>query len=133
MIVNQAVKPGFTAVEVLIAMFIGSLLLMGGYQAYTLVIDNTRESRERALISSFAYDAMRRYEVSRTAAPCAPQSGTITDDTVPVSPKVQIHSKQYIISCPYGSTNTDISKVTVRIVYGSPQKEVIHAIYTRKS
>lgn len=123
---------GFTAVEITVTLFIGSLLLMGGYQAYTLVLANTKDTRERTIASSYGYEALRRLGNQYAKYPCTAKSeANMPSGILPAQPAITVNSARYSVSCPYGANS--VSKVITKINYGSPAKEVVHAIYMRGS
>lgn len=127
------VAKGFTAVEVLVTLFIAVLLIGGGYQAYGLVNSNSQEARERSTASNHAYEALRRLAVAPpSTCPASPSPQDITSELPSDSGLSGPYTMTATYSCPYGSGHT-ISQLTVRILYGpsSPQKEVEHAVYVR--
>ena len=60
---------GFTAVELLITLFVAAAFLVSGYQLYALIIKDGGQTRSDARASNVAYDYMRRYSLSATS-PC---------------------------------------------------------------
>lgn len=121
---------GFTAVEVLVTLFIATLLMAGAHQIYGIVTNSTKDARERATASNYAYESLRR---ATTLAPanCAPEaqhdiSSQLPEDTRLSAPVAMTAET----SCPYGDGAT-ISQITIRLTYGTPQKEVAHALYIR--
>lgn len=128
---NSKKQPGFTAVEILVTLLIGSLLLFGGYQAYSLVVGNTAESRERSVASNYGYDALRRFEAQYVQSPCQARAEAAFPGGIISAPSnINIISQRFLIECPYGSSS-GISKVTTKVTYGNPSKEIVHAIYSR--
>lgn len=117
---------GFSAVELMITLFIGVAFIGSGYQLYSIAITDGRDVRLRAQASSIAYSQMRS-----TAA-------TVTDPCTPSTPSTPMPANSGLvnsqmntgITCPYGTTSS-VSAVTVTLTYGndSPQKQVTHAVY----
>lgn len=131
---SRRFERGFTAVEILVAVFIATVLLGGAYQVYGIVVDKSQEGRERALANNYAGEALKRLIATETTSPCTAKLGTIpTTAGWPSLPSgISISSRTYAISCPFGSTHT-VSKVSVEIKYGTPQQEVQSATLTRES
>ena len=124
---NQA---GFTAVEVLVTLFIGVVLLGGGYQAYGAVINNTERGRTQSIASNIAYEALRR-EADNTSAQCSPVAErNLTWQSTYNTTLPQPRSIRGSVSCPYGNGNR-ISLISVRVTYGQDSESVTHAIYSR--
>lgn len=124
---SSRMTAGFTAVEVLITLFIAAILIGGGYQVYGLVSGNTLDARERTIANNYAYEALRQH-TSGEASRCLPAAEQNINQpfpnlSSPVSMSVQT-------TCPYGA-NHAISQVTVRLNYGVSQKGVVHALYVR--
>lgn len=117
---------GFSAVELLITLFIAAAFLGTGYQLYSVIIKDGGEARAQARASNIAYDNLRRYSPQATS-PCTvftptpaatiPANSGLSNATVTVTP-----------SCPY-TTAIAVTKILVSVKYGSPQKEVVHAIF----
>jgi Tfp pilus assembly protein PilV len=124
--IKHSVESGFSAVELLITLFIAVAFLTTGYQLYTIVIKSSGDARMRSVASNIAYDNMRRYSAQATN-PCT----VVTPSPTPSLGSNSGLSNAAItvtFSCPFG-TSSPTSKVQVSITYGSPQQEVVHAIY----
>jgi len=124
---------GFTAVELLVALIVGALLLASAYQLHVNVLHEASDAQRRSQASNAAYDLLRQYQgnssmvtnpcTTHTAAPTVPSYANLPGATATVA-----------ITCPY-SGSTDLSLVTVTIKYnatGSTQ-QVYRAITTRPS
>lgn len=121
---------GFTAVEVLVTLFIATTVLAGGYQAYSAVVNSTGSGRERAVASNIAYTTLRR-EASKVPQTCSSQSVTVLPNTIPADTKLPTPYKvTEEITCPYG-TSSPISLVKITLTYGSDNQKVTHGIYAR--
>jgi hypothetical protein len=123
---NQA---GFSAVELLITLFIAAAFIATGAQLYSVIIQNSDEARMRAKASNIAYDNVRKY-ASDATNPCtvvvpSPTPSIPTDSGLPSASIV------VTVTCPYG-TGTPTSKVEARVLYNSPQQEAVHAIFVTK-
>lgn len=119
-------EQGFSAIELLITLFVGVAFVATGYQIYTIVIKNNGDARARAKASNIAYDMLRKYGAQATN-PCT----TVTPSPAPTIPSdsgLSSAAATVTISCPFGGLS-GTSKVTARITYGNPQQEVNHATY----
>lgn len=123
---KRTTEQGFSAVELLITLFIAVAFIATGYQLYSIIIKDGGEARARARASNIAYDNLRRYTPKATN-PCTvfPPSPT---PSIPSGSGLSNASITVTYSCPYGPT-VATSKVTVSVKYGSPQQEVVHATY----
>lgn len=125
-------QSGFSAVELLVTLFIAAAFLLAGYQLYTAIIRDSGANRQRARASNVAYDYLRQYAAN------APS-------TCPASPQTVI-SNQAVTPAPDGLTNVratvtyecaqsglpNLIEVTTVIAYGSGSDTVTHVIYTSK-
>lgn len=122
---------GFTAVELLIAMVIGVLLLGSAYQLYSAVVRDSGAIRQRAIASNYAYTLVRQYQKNSavTKTPCAESTLTPSiPSSVGLSPNA---TASVAITCPHG-VGTSINRITATITYFTPaQGQVIRAIYAR--
>lgn len=120
-------QAGFSAIELLITLFVGAAFIATGYQLYSVILQNSSDARTRSKASNIAYDTLRKYS-SQATSPCTNATPTPTP-TVPTgsalggAPAITV-----TISCPYGALSTT-SKIQVNLTFGSPQQEVVHAIY----
>lgn len=117
---------GFSAIELLITLFVGVAFVATGYQIYTIVIQNNGDARTRAKASNIAYDMLRKYGAQATN-PCTAVTPTPTP-TLPSDSGLSNAAVTVTISCPFGGLS-GTAKVAVRITYGNPQQEVNHATY----
>jgi len=119
-------QAGFTAVELLITLFVAAAFLIAGYQLFTVVIRDGGQTRAESRAANVAYDYMRQYTSSSTTVPCSPSTplsnAPITVDGLS-SPKITIS-----ITCP-GAANS-VSKVEAAISYNVPAQVVKYATYT---
>ena len=124
--IKYRIESGFTAVELLITLFIAVAFLATGYQLYSIVIKSSGDARMRSVASNVAYDNLRRYS-SQATNPCT----VVTPSPTPSLGSNSGLSNAAItgtFSCPFG-TSSPTSRVEVSITYGLPQQEVVHAIY----
>lgn len=119
-------QAGFSAVELLITLFIAAAFIGTGAQLYSVIIQNSDEARTRARASNIAYDNLRRY-AAKTTNPCTAVSPSPTP-TIPANSGLDSASISVTISCPYGA-GMQTSKVEARVLYGTPQQEATHAVF----
>ena len=117
---------GFSAIELLITLFVGVAFVATGYQLYSVIIQNSGDARFRSKASNIAYDMLRKYSAQATN-PCTSVAPSPAP-TVPTSSGLSNATATVTISCPFGGTS-GTSKVKVVLTYGTPQQEVVHAMY----
>lgn len=126
---RKTVSPsnGFSAVELLITLFIAAAFLISGYQLYAVVIKDGGEARMQSSASNVATDYLQRYKSSATN-PCTVQT-PLTDSAIAVTGLSGV-SVSVAISCPYTAT-TSVSKILVTTKYGTPQKTISNSTYVK--
>lgn len=126
---KQIDQAGFTAVELLITLFIAASFLIAGYQLFDVVIRDGADTRAESRASNVAYDYLRRYSDAATS-PC-------TNFTPAVTPPGTVEglsnvSVSVIISCPRPDSPT-LSKVESVVAYGGEGKSARIATFIDKS
>lgn len=118
---KPAAQAGFTAVELLITLFIAAAFLAVGYQLYGVIIKDSGEARDRARASNISYQQLRK--IAATTNPCIGRTMTqdVPDETLPNVSMVTV------VNCSHAGLRS-LSKVTVTVSYGSPRKEIVHAL-----
>ena len=130
MIRRHSHEKGFTAVEVLITLFVVGFILASGYQTYALVTDDASRARERAEASNIAYEELRRIQgaVTSSESSCAtstPTAGIPATSTLPTPRSITA-----AITCPFGTSNP-VSLVTITVTYGPSSQKVVHGVYAK--
>ncbi len=120
---NQA---GFSAVELLITLFIAAIFIMTGYQLYSVVLKNGTDTNQRSIASGLAYENLRRY-LPQATNPCSNVTPSPTP-SIPSGSGLPNSSITVTIDCPYGIGGS-VARVYVSVKYGTPQQEVVHAIF----
>lgn len=121
---------GFSAVELLVTLFVAFLFLSMGYTLYGTIVTASSQNRHRAQADNIAFEYLRRYEATATN-PCIAATPvnnvTVTGTTAAdlASPTVTVG-----ITCP-NSTVTLLSLIKVTITYqeGGTQRNVYHEVY----
>ncbi len=126
---SKSTQAGFSAVELLITLFVAAAFLVAGYQLYSLIIKDSGQTRSQARASNVTYDYMRRYSVTPyTANPCATANPlTASPLTVTGLSAVTI---SVVITCPYPA-RTNVSRIEVTTLYNSPQQTIKQATYVK--
>ncbi|MBC7868584.1 prepilin-type N-terminal cleavage/methylation domain-containing protein [Candidatus Saccharibacteria bacterium] len=126
--INRNQQSGFTAVELLITLFVAAAFLVSGYQLYNLIIKDSGQTRAEARASNVAYDYLRRYSAT-AASPCAVATPLNNyADTVTGLSAVKV---TVAITCPYAIL-TNVSKVSVTVLYNTPQQTMKYSTYVNK-
>jgi Tfp pilus assembly protein PilV len=121
-------QTGFSAVELLITLFVAAAFLVAGYSLYNVVIKDGGQTRGQSRASNVAYDYMRRYSAS-AAFPCA-ASTPLSNAPVSVS-GISAVTVTVVITCPFDSL-TALSKVTTTVSYNNPQQTVVYSTYVKR-
>lgn len=124
-------RNGFTAVELMVTLFVGSLFLISGYQLYGVVNMRSSNVREMSEASNIGYSVLRN---QGSVLVGSPSSCTATPAFGPVSPlpaTTLTNLEVALYQCRPFSDLSNVVQVTVRVRYGNstPKKEVIHATY----
>ncbi len=122
-------QSGFTAVELLITLFVAAAFLIAGYQLFNFVLKDGGDTRAQSRASNVAYDYMRRYSDS-ASNPCSP-STPITGQSISVDGLANA-TITITITCPESDAPT-ISKVNAIITYNMPQQTLQYATFVDKS
>jgi hypothetical protein len=132
---------GFTAVEVLITLFIAAVFIIAGYALYGVVIKDNGSTRAQTVASDLAYNYMRQYSASATK-PCTVPSGFPLTLTPTVTGLSNV-SVTVSIDCPYSgypttngtsgyvplATQQSVSEILVTVNYNNPVQSLSNAVY----
>ena len=119
-------QEGFTAIELLITLFVAAAFLIAGYQLYFVVIKDNALTRDQSRATNVAYNYLRQYS-SAASNPCA--ATTILPSTaITVASLTNVHVT-VTATCPYaastGTNNaTNITDIQVTVTYNSPVQTV---------
>ena len=122
-------QSGFTAVELLITLFVAAAFLIAGFQLFNVVIRDGGQTRAESRAANIAYDYMRQYSGSATN-PCTaqnPLSGSPLDVAGLTNTTVSA-----IISCPSDAPSS-MSKIEVIVNYNSPVQSVTYSTFVSSS
>lgn len=119
---------GFTAVELMITIVVGTLLILSMYQLYSFVVNDSAAARKQAAASNLAYQLLRERSGAVTD-PCSDLAaitpGIPADSSLPTNASASV-----TVTCPYGTTSS-VSLVTATVTYDSTKK-ASHATYVTK-
>lgn len=128
-------EQGFSAVELLITLFIGALFLISGIQIYGFIFANGTESGQTARASNLAYELLQDQKANFETDSGSCETSTDPDPTISDNHGLSIVSASVVVECPYAAHATVglrvISKIIVTITYktGSTTESVTHAAY----
>lgn len=123
---------GFSAVELLITLFIGSIFLFAGYQLSAQVSKDGADTTKTATISNLVYDKLRKIRFDDLQGTCdtssPPSSPANTTQTV-AGFKGNV-TFQTVYECPFDDIG--VYKVTVSATYndGVATRTLSHAMYS---
>ena len=125
---SHATESGFSAIELLITIFIAVAFLASGYQLYSAVVRNGADTRNQTTASNLAYDYLRRLSPQATN-PCTAIPNSTLAPTIPNGTALPAATITANISCPYGGAS-GTSLLVVTVGYGNTNpKQVQHAIF----
>jgi len=116
---------GFSAVELLITLFIATTFLIAGFQLYSTIIKDGGSARLESRANNIAYDYLQKYKAN-TTNPCT-QTNPLTNSAITIDGLSSV-TVSVAVTCPYTSV-TSISKVTVTINYNGASQPVVQATY----
>ena len=127
--VKSKYTDGFTAVELLVTLFVAAAFLIAGYQLFSIVIRDGGEARAQSRVSNVAYQYLRQYADSATN-PCT-TINPITSQPVNVDGVIDV-AVTVVISCAQSDAPT-LSKIDVTVTYAKPQKSLSYSTYVDRS
>lgn len=119
-------QSGFTAVELLITLFVAAAFLIAAYQLFNVVIRDGGLARGETRAGNVAYDYLRRY-AGVTTNPCT-ASTPLSNYGINVSGLTNT-AVTVAVTCPYSATTT-MSKIEATITYNNPQETVTYSTYS---
>ncbi len=127
-------QSGFSAVELLITLFVAAAFLISGYQLYIFAVKDGGTSRTQAAASREVDNYISRYKNFATDA-CTSQSPLVDNITTPGNPinypittnvpGIGTATIRVDITCPFSPTDTATSQIKVTLTYGSPTKTMV--------
>ena len=124
-------QSGFSAIELLITLFVAAAFLISGYQLYALIMKDSGDVRFQAKASNVAADYLQSYKSSPSIQkPCSPSSTTPLTNSSTISGLSNV-TVTVTISCPYSNT-TSVSKLSAIVQYSTPQQSITSSTYVYK-
>lgn len=120
-------QAGFTAVELLVTLFVAAAFLIASYQLFNLIIKDGGATRSESRAANVAYDYLRQYSASSTTIPCT-ASSPLTDSSLSVDGLTDV-KVGVTVSC-LNNAISSLSKVEVTVTYNNPAQTVKYATYT---
>lgn len=135
--IRTSSQEGFSAVELLITLFVAVAFIATGYQLYSTIVKDGGEARFRARASNLAYENLRR--ASDTTPTCSATTPVVSHPPVPSDSGLDAPVIKQTISAPQGCSGSTwqdrVMKVEITVEYGpssSTKQEVTHAVYVSK-
>ena len=127
--INSNNKSGFTAVELLVTLFIAAAFLMSGYQLFNVIIKDGGTTKVQSIASNVVYDYLQRYKTS-VPSTCIART-PVDNQSITVSGLTNV-TITVAITCPYSSTPA-VSKTQVTLQYNNPQQTLVNTTYSTPS
>jgi len=113
-------QDGFTIIELLVTLFVAGILLMAGFQLFTVALKSSAASSQQATISDVAYNYLQQYgAMAQANCPALGAYPLGTNGTTVSVAGVQKVNVTVTVDCGSLSTN-DLSRVNVTLTYGTP-------------
>ncbi|MDN5275551.1 MAG: hypothetical protein JWN33_200 [Candidatus Saccharibacteria bacterium] len=120
-------QAGFTAVELLITLFVAAIFLLAGYQLYSIIVQDSGTARGQSQAASIAYDYLKRYTPT-ASKPCTAQT-PLTNSAIANTDNISNISVTVVLSCPSLAQTPNLSKLEVTVNYNSPIETVKYATF----
>jgi len=124
---RKSQQSGFTAVELLITLFVAAAFLIASYQLFNLVVKDGGATRAESRASNIAYDYLRQYAASSTTIPCT-ESSPLNNAPLSIDGLTNVTVDVSIKCLP--DAIESVSKVEVTVKYNNPQQTVAYSSFT---
>ena len=118
---------GFTAVELLITLFVAAGFLIASYQLYNLIIKDGGSTRSESRAANVAYDYLRQYSASATTIPCT-ASTPLNNAPISVESLTNVKITVAVVCLP--DAPSSVSRVDVSITYNVPTQTLKYSTLT---
>ncbi len=122
---DHSSQAGFSAIELLVTLFVAAAFLLASYQLFTLVVRDGGATRSQAKAANLAYENLRRYASSATV-PCT-SSTPLNNASATVDGLVDV-TVTVTVSCA-NSTTDSLSRIEATVNYNNPQETVSYATF----
>lgn len=132
-------EDGFSAVELLATLLIGSIFVLAFYQIYVVITQGNATAKREAIASDIAYSNLRKYTV-RPSFTCDTNTDLVANSSAPgqvlstttsaTHPKLPGPVVETIrVWAPRGCDASYPVKIESNVEFGAPARKVIHATY----
>ncbi len=124
-------QAGFSAVELLITLFVAAAFLVAGYQLFNAIITAGGNTRAESRAGNVAYEYLRRVSDSASVTnPCTPSS-PYASTSIAVEDLSDV-TVTVLVDCPSDDTPA-LSRVTSMVTYNKPAQTIQHVTYVDRS
>lgn len=129
---QRNLEQGFTAVELIIALIVGVLLLGSAYQLYTTIVTDAGDAQRKSQAGNIAYALLRQYQddAGFVGDPCSSNSAI---PTVPTSANLPGATATVVTTCPVANADLNLITVTVEYNNANSKERVSRAIIIKAS
>ena len=122
---SRHIEAGFSAIELLITLFIAAIFLLAGYQLYTQIMISASAADKQAKMSNLTYEKLRKATATALGT-CSPS--TSTESATVTGVKDVLYTK--VVTCPNTSID-DLSFVKITTTYydGYDNRTLEHGLY----
>lgn len=123
-------QSGFSAVELLITLFIAAAFMISGFQLYAVVIKDGGEARMKANASNIAADYLQKYKSNTNVKnPCVANTNTLPTTTLSESEAPGLSNVTVSVATECLVAISSMSKIIVTLKYGTPQQTITNSTY----
>lgn len=116
----EKLKSGFSAIELMVTLFIASMFLFAGIQLYQVASKDGNGASLAAIAATTVDDYLTRYKGAATN-PCTVQT-PLNNSAITVTGLTNTYISVFI-TCPY-SSNTTLSQISATLTYGTPSQTI---------
>ena len=124
---------GFSAIELLVTLFVASALVLAFYQLFIVIEEGNANAKNSAIASDLASSNLSKYPAIPAGRTC---SNTTSYELINTTEAKKMGltgsvTEKVTISFPYGCTNEDVAKIESSVTYGpnSARKTAVQATY----
>ena len=123
-----SLSAGFSAIELLVTLFVASALVLAFYQLFTVIDEGNVNAKNAAIASDLASSNLTKYpSVSSTGRTCSNTSSPTTHTLLNNSGNYEglpgDVMQKVTVTFPKGCTNDDLAKIESTVTYGPDEKK----------
>lgn len=131
-------QQGLTTVELVVTLFVAAMMVISGSQLYNAVTNRSANSRMMAEASNIGYETLRKLGSASTTTTLCTASSHPTQAVEPADigisetrlPNLGIEISRCLpLTGVATSVRDKVMRVTVKVTYATPAREVVHATY----